>query len=104
DQTTRRRLTGECHLADALVRGQGLARLGAEAVDDVEDSGREQITDEFGEDEDRRRGLLGRFEDDAVAGGERRGQLPGGHEQGEVPRNDLSDHAEGLLDRKSTRL
>ncbi len=34
----------------------------------------------------------------AVAGGQRRGQLPGGHQQREVPRDDLPDHAQGLVD------
>ncbi len=42
--------------------------------------------------------LLGRLEDDAVAGGERGGELPRRHEDGEVPRDDLPDDAERLVE------
>ena len=31
-----------------------------------------------------------------AAGGQRGGDFPGGHQEGEVPRNDLADHADGL--------
>ena len=41
-----------------------------------------------------RRGL-GRLEDHGVAGGQGRGQLPGGHQQREVPGDDLGGHPEG---------
>lgn len=44
------------------------------------------------------RGLLGGLEHAAAAGRQYRGQLPGGHQQGEVPRDDLADHADGLLE------
>ncbi len=39
---------------------------------------------------------LGRLHDGAVAGGERRRDLPRGHQQREVERDDLPDHAERL--------
>jgi hypothetical protein len=78
--------------------GQRLAGLDAEAVDDVEHARRQQVADQLGEQQDRRGGLLGGLEDDAVAGGERRGELPRGHEQREVPRDDLPDDAERLLE------
>ena len=42
--------------------------------------------------------LLGRLEHDAVAGGQRRRQLPGRHQQREVPRDDLADDAERLVE------
>ena len=42
------------------------------------------------------RGLLGELEDDGAAGGERGAELPGGHQQREVPGDDLRDDADGL--------
>ncbi|EYU00624.1 putative transcriptional regulator [Pseudomonas aeruginosa PA99] len=90
--------TGEGDLGDALAGGQGLAGLPAEALDDVEHARRQQVADEFQQHADAQRGLLGRLEHHAVAGGQRRGQLPGGHQQREVPRDDLPDHAQRLMD------
>ena len=46
---------------------------------------------------DAQRRLLGRFEHHAVTGGQRRGEFPGGHQQREVPRDDLPDHAQRLV-------
>ena len=40
----------------------------------------------------------GGLQDDRVAGGEGRGDLPGQHQQREVPRDDLGGHAERLRD------
>ena len=42
--------------------------------------------------------LFRRLEDDAVAGGKRRSEFPGRHQQREVPRDDLADHAERLME------
>ena len=42
------------------------------------------------------RRLLGRLQHDRAAGRERRRDLPGGHHQREVPRDDLRAHADGL--------
>ena len=47
---------------------------------------------------DRGGGLLGRLEHDGVAGGQRGGQLPGRHQDREVPRDDLGDDAERLVE------
>ena len=47
---------------------------------------------------DAHRRLLGRLQHDAVAGGERRRQLPRRHQQREVPRDDLADDAERLVE------
>ena len=44
------------------------------------------------------RRLLGRLQHDAVAGGERRRELPGRHQQREVPGDDLADHAQRLVE------
>src|SRR5690606_37124807 len=80
------------------TEGQRLARLHAEAVDHVEHTGRQQVGDEFDDLQDRGRGLLGGLEHHRVARGQRRGQLPGGHEDGEVPGDDLADHAERFVE------
>ena len=44
------------------------------------------------------RGQLGRLEDDGVAGGEGRRDLPGGDHEGEVPGHDQADDAEWLAE------
>ena len=88
---------GEGDLGDALALAQSLAGLGAEAADDVQHAGRQQVGDQFGENQNADRGLFGGLHHDAVAGGDRRGELPGGHQQREVPGNDLADHAERLM-------
>ena len=76
DQAAGRRLAGERDLGDALVRGERLAGFDAEAVDDVEDAGRQKVGDEVHEDHDAHRRLLGGLQHDAVAGGKRRSELP----------------------------
>ena len=45
-----------------------------------------------------KRCLLGRLENHGIAGGQRRRQLPDRHEDGEVPRNDLSHDAQGFVE------
>ena len=44
------------------------------------------------------RRLLGGLEHHGVAGGERRGQLPDGHQDGEVPGDDLAHDAERFVE------
>ena len=75
----------------------GLPASSAEAVDDIEHALRQQVADDFRPDQNRGRRLLGRLEDDAVAGRKRRRELPRRHQDREVPRNDLPDHAERLM-------
>ncbi|CAH0263676.1 hypothetical protein SRABI76_03553 [Microbacterium oxydans] len=72
--------------------------LDAESVDDVHDAGRQQVADDVEQEQQGCRGLLGRLDDDAVACGERGRELPHGHEDREVPRDDLTDHAERLME------
>ena len=98
DQAAGRGLAGEGDLGDALALGERLAGFEAEAVDDVEHAGRQDVGDQFGEHEDAERRLLGGLEHHAVAGGERRRELPGRHQQREVPGNDLADDAERLME------
>ncbi|MNQ89166.1 hypothetical protein D3C85_1044640 [compost metagenome] len=79
------------------MQGQGLAHGVAEARQHVEHAGRDAGLDgQLGNADGGQRGLLGRFEDHRVAGGQRRAELPAGHQQGEVPRHDGGDHADRL--------
>ena len=98
DQPAGGGLAGERDLGDAVARRQRLARLHAEAVDDVEHTRGQQVADQRQQVQDRRRGLLGGFEDDRVARGQRRSELPDGHQDREVPRDDLADDAERLVE------
>ena len=52
------------------------------------------LGDQLGQQEGRERRGLGGLQHDRVAAGERRGDLPGGHQQREVPGDDLPHHAE----------
>ena len=69
----------------------------AVAGDDVDDARRQLgLAEHVAEEERRERRRLGRLEDDGVPGGERRRDLPGQHQQREVPRDDLPGDAERL--------
>ena len=98
DQPAGGRLAGEGDLGDARARRERLAGLQPEAVDDVEHAGGQQVADQVGEHQDRGRGLLGGLQHHAVAGGQRRGELPDRHQHREVPGDDLPDHAEGFVE------
>jgi len=67
----------------------------ARAGDDVHDP-RWQVglLAHLGEEQRGQRGRLGRLEDDRVAAAQGRGDLPGEHEQREVPGDDLPHHAQ----------
>ena len=54
--------------------------------------------------EDRERRLLGRLEDHRAAGADRRRNLPRGHEERIVPRNDLPADADRLAQREAQRV
>ena len=56
------------------------------------------VLDQLGELEDRPRRRARRLEHGAVARGDRRGHLPGRHQQREVERDDLPDDAERLVE------
>ena len=85
-------------LAIAVRGRQRLAGLEAEAVDDVEHARRQQVADQLDQNQDRGRRLLGRLQHHAVAGGQRRRELPDRHQDREVPRDDLADDAERLVE------
>ena len=58
--------------------------------------GRPASRRDFGEEEGGEGGVFGGFEDDGVAGGQRGGDLPGEHQEREVPGDDRAADAEGL--------
>ena len=89
---------GEGDLGDALAGGQGFAGFFAEALHHVQHARWQQVADQFHQHGDAQRGLLGRLEHHAVTGGQGRGEFPGGHQDREVPRNDLPDHAQRFMD------
>ncbi len=69
------------------------------ADEDVDDAfGDAGLEDELGEPERGERRQLGGLEDDGVAAGERRAELPGGDVEREVPRDDQPDDAERLAE------
>lgn len=81
-----------------------LTRPGALAGDDVDDAVRQdafQEVHQFQDAEGRRARWL---EDDRTAGGQGRCQFPGGHEEGEVPRDDLADDANRFVDDQAQRV
>ncbi len=72
-------------------RGAGRAVAG----DDVDDAGRKAgLAADIREQERRERRRLGRLQHHGVPARKRRGHLPGQHQQGEVPRDDLAGHPE----------
>ncbi len=97
DQLAGRGLTREGNLVDALVAYQrGASRL-AEAGDDVDHTrGIACFQCQFAHPQRGERGLLGRLEHDGTACRQRRPPFPGNHQHGEVPGDDLADHAQRL--------
>lgn len=94
DVPTDVRRPGERELVDIGMDVEGLADDRALAGDDVEDAGRKDPVEELGHLEDRQRSVLGRLEDDRVAGGERGRGLERRDHQRRVPREDAGDDAQ----------
>ncbi len=94
---------GERDLVDVAVLDERLTDRGA-AGDDVDDAGREvALRDDLGERQCRQRRRLGGLQHDRVARRERRGDLPGRHQQREVPRDDLRGDADRARRRARSR-
>ncbi|MNF69417.1 hypothetical protein D3C84_513000 [compost metagenome] len=88
---------GEGDLAHQRVTGQGGAGAGAVTGDHVDHARRNAgLQGQARQFENGRRGVLGRLDDHAVAGGQRRGQLDCGEVQRAVPGNDRRHYAERL--------
>ena len=92
-----RRLPGEGDLVDAGMGGERLPDLLAGTGQDVHHAvGDTRFTTDLAQDHRGDRGGAGRLQDEGVAGGEGRGQLPGGHQQREIPGHDLSADTDRL--------
>ncbi len=98
DVTANRGRTGERQLGDAGAGGQRFTGFAAVAVNHVQHARRQQVADDFHQHQNAQRGLLGRLEHDAVTSRQRGGQFPRGHQQREVPRNDLTNDAQRLVE------
>lgn len=86
---------GERDLVHVLVLDEGGARVPVPGKDVHDTLGQARLAADVREEQRGERGRLGGLEDHRVAGGERRGDLPGQHQEGEVPGDDLARDAEG---------
>ena len=94
----------EGDLVDAVVGRERRARV-AEPGHDVDHAGGQPgLEHQLTEPQRRERRLLGGLEYHGRAGGQCRAELPGRHQQWEVPRDDLPDDAHGLLARVGEHL
>lgn len=88
----------EGDLVNVHVGRHGSTGDTANAGDDVDDTWWEaSLDDELANIEGGERGLLSGLEDDGVSRGDDGADLPGEHEQGEVPGDDLATDADGLM-------
>ena len=77
---------------------------GGPASNDVDDACRDACALAYLREKDRRQGRkLGRLKDDSATGSERWCNLPGEHQQREVPWDDLARNADGCLTGKFVR-
>ena len=90
--------TGEGNLGNALAGGQRHAGFASVPIDDVEHTSRQDVGNQLGQQQDGDRCGFCWLEHYAVAGAEGGRQFPGGHQDGEVPGNDLADHAQGFVE------
>ena len=82
----------ESDLVNVHMSGEGSTCDLAEAGNDVDNPGWEtRFFDELGGIESTERGLFGGLENDGVAAGDGRANLPGPHQEGKVPWDDLAN-------------
>ncbi len=98
DEAARGGFAGESNFGDARAGGQGLAGFEAKPVDDIEHARRQQVAHQLGPDEDAGGGLLGRLETTQLPAASAGASFHVAMSMGKVPRNDLADHAEGLVE------
>ena len=92
--------TGEGDLVDVGMLGDRAAGARSHAGDDVDDAfGNAGFSDQFAQAQGRQRSLLGGLQDDRVAAGQRGSELPCGHQEREIPRNNLAADADRLAQR-----
>ena len=94
--------SGEGDFVHQRMRSERCAGSFSVARDNVHDAFREaRFQNQFAEAQDGKRCLLGGLQYHRAARSQCRPQFPGGHEQREVPRDDLPDHADRLAQRVS---
>ena len=96
-QSAHRRRSRERDLVDARVGDQRVARPGASGHHAQDTLGQPGVAEQRGEPQGGERRLLGRLQDHAAPGRERRGDLLHGQEEWVVPRRDGRDDADGLV-------
>ena len=88
---------GKADAVDPRVADQRLADFTSLAHHQVEHPGREaRARDDLGDGPGATRYQVGRLDHHAIAVGQRRGDLPGGNGDGEIPRRDQADHPQRL--------
>lgn len=98
DRAANQGRTGEGDLVNVHVGGDGSTSGATETGDNVDDTGREAgLDDELGGVQTGKRSLLGGLDDNGVTGSDGRANLPGPHEDGEVPGDDLTADTDGLV-------
>lgn len=89
----------EGHLINTHVTGNSLTSLGPKTGQDVDNTSRKTSLDhQLSKVQGRERCLLGRLEHNSVTAGQGGGNLPCKHHEGKVPGDNLSAHAERLLE------
>src|ERR1700722_10875277 len=87
------------------MRGKSSTSGFAVAGNDVDDAiGNSRLLNQLAEQKSGERSLFGRLEYHATAGGQGRSEFPRGHQQREIPGNDLADDADGLAQRVGEEL
>lgn len=98
DVSTDESRSSESDLQDLHVGSDGVSDGQSVTVDDVENTlGKTGFEGESGDSESSERSHLGGLEDDTVSSSKGGSELPGEHENGEVPGNDLSNNTDGLV-------
>ena len=87
----------ESELIQIRMVEQPLAGLRALAGDDIDHALRQDVLNETHEFHQRQRCVRGWLHDDGIARRERRSELPACHGEGEIPRDDLTDHADRFM-------
>jgi len=89
--------TSEGQDVDITVSGERRTCIDAEPVHDVEYAWRNTgLKRELGQEQGGERRLLSRLQDNGAPGSQRRPELPGSHDQREVPGDDRTDDPRGL--------
>ena len=87
---------GKGELVEALVVQHVFAGFGTFAGNDVEHAFGQQVVDFLCQRQQTQRRAAGRMDDNGAARSQRGCDLPGRHQEGEIPGNDLPHHANGL--------